>query len=88
MKKSRLGEGQIGVILKGVELGAEVGETCGNHGIGDPTFDRWKSQYAGMSVSHLAQMRELQDENAKLNRMQADLAVMHHALKAVARRKR
>ncbi len=40
-----------------------------------------------MSVSHLAQMRDLQDENAKLKRMYADLALMHHALKDVVERK-
>jgi putative transposase len=87
MKKSRFSESQIVAILKEVELGAKVGETCRKHGISDPTYYKWKSQYAGMSVSHLAQMRELQDENAKLKRMYADLALMHHALKDVVERK-
>ena len=87
MKESRFSESQIVAILKEVEMGAKVGETCRMHGISDPTFYRWKSQYAGMSVSHLAQMRELQDENAKLKRMYADLALMHHALKDVVERK-
>ena len=38
-------------------------------------------------MSHLAQMGELQEENAKLKRMYADLALMHHALKDVVERK-
>jgi putative transposase len=87
MKKSRFSESQIVAILKEVELGAKVAETCRKHGISDPTYYKWKSQYAGMSVSHLAQLRELQDENAKLKRMYADLALMHHALKDVVERK-
>jgi putative transposase len=87
MKKSRFSESQIVAILKEVELGGKVGETCRKHGISDPTYYKWKSQYAGMSVSHLAQMRELQDENAKLKRMYADLALMHNALKDVVERK-
>ena len=87
MKKSRFSESQIVAILKEVELGARVGETCRKHGISDPTYYKWKSQYAGISVSHLAQLRELQDENAKLKRMYADLALMHHALKDVVERK-
>jgi len=33
-----------------------------------------------MTVLHLAQLRQLQDENAKLKRMYADLALVHHAL--------
>jgi putative transposase len=87
MKKSRFSESQIVAILKEVELGAKVGETCRRHGISDPTYYKWKSQYAGMSVPHLAQLRELQDENVKLKRMYADLALMHHALKDVVERK-
>jgi putative transposase len=74
-------------ILKEVELSAKVVETCGKYGISDPTYCKWKSQYADMSVSHLAQIRELQDENAKLKRMYANLALMRHALKDVAERK-
>jgi putative transposase len=87
MKKSRFSESQIVAILKEVDLGAKVGETCRKHGISDPTYYKWKSQYAGMTVSHLTQLRELQDENAKLKRMYADLALMHHALKDVVERK-
>lgn len=40
-----------------------------------------------MTVSHLAQLRQLQDENGKPKRMHADLALMHHALKDVVERK-
>jgi putative transposase len=87
VKKSKFSESQIVGILKEVELGAKVGETCRKHGISDATFYKWRSQYSGMTVSHLAQLRELQAENAKLKRMYADLALMHHALKDVIDRK-
>lgn len=53
MKKSRFSESQIVAILKEVELGTKVGETCRKHGIRDSLYYKWKSQYAGMSVSHL-----------------------------------
>lgn len=39
-----------------------------------------------MTVSHLSQLRLLQEENAKLKRMYADLALMYHALKDVVAR--
>lgn len=87
VKKSKFSESQIVGILKEVELGAKVGETCRKHGISEPTYYKWKSQFSGMTVSHLAQLRELQAENAKLKRMYADLALMHHALKDVVDRK-
>ncbi len=71
MKKSRFSEAQIVGILKEVEMGAKVGETCRKHGVSEPTYYKWKSQFSGMTVSHLSQLRQLQDENAKLKRMYA-----------------
>ena len=68
MKKSRFTEAQIVGILKEVEMGAKVAETCRKHGVSEPTYYKWKSQFSGMTVSHLAQLRQLQDENAKLKR--------------------
>ncbi len=87
MKKSKFSESQIVGILKEVELGAKVGETCRKHGISEPTYYKWKSQFAGMSVSHLAQLRELQTENAKLKRMYAELALENTAIRDVLGRK-
>lgn len=87
MKKSRFSEAQIVGILKEVEVGAKVAGPCRKHGVSKPTYYKWKSQFSGMTVSHLAQLRQLQDENAKLKRMYADLALMHHALKDVIDRK-
>jgi putative transposase len=74
-------------ILKEVELGAKVAETRWKHGISEPTDYMWKSQFAGMTVSHLSELHQLQDENDKLKRVYADLALMHHALKNVVDRK-
>jgi len=87
VKKSKFSENQIVGILKEVELGAKVGETCRKHGVSEPTYYKWKNQFNGMTVPHLSQLRELQEENAKLKRMYADLALMHHALKDVVDRK-
>ena len=72
MKKSRFSEAQIVGILKEVEMGAKVVETCRKHGISEPTYYKWKNQFSGMTVSHLSQLRQLQEENAKLKRMYAD----------------
>lgn len=38
MKKSRFTDSQIVAVLKEVELGARVGETCRKHGISEPTY--------------------------------------------------
>ena len=57
MKKTRFSESQIVAILKEIELRAKVGETCRKHGVSDATCYKWKSQYSGMTVPHLAQLR-------------------------------
>lgn len=87
MKKSRFTDSQIVAVFKEVELGGKVGETCCKHGINEPTYYKWKSRFAGMDVSSLAQLRELQDENAQLKRMYAELALMHGVLKGVIERR-
>jgi putative transposase len=48
MKKSKYSEQQIITLLKEVELGAKVGETCRKHGVSEPTYYKWKAVYAGM----------------------------------------
>jgi putative transposase len=84
VKKSKFSEEQIVRIL---EAGAKVGETCRKHGISEPTYYVWKTKYAGMDVSQLRQFKELQAENAKLKKMYAELALVHPALQDVVSKK-
>ena len=71
MKKSKYSEQQIITLLREVEVGAKVSETCRKYGISDATNDKWKSAYGGMDTSQLRQLKELQAENAKLKKMYA-----------------
>lgn len=87
MKKSKYSEEQIVRILKEVEAGAKVGETVRKYGIAEPTYYVWKTKYAGMEVSQLRRLRDLEQENSKLKRMYSELALDHHALKDVVSKK-
>jgi putative transposase len=87
MKKSKFSEEQIVRILKEVEAGAKVNETCRKHGISEPTYYVWKNKYAGMDVSQLRHLKDVEVELARLKRMYAELALEHHALKDVLSRK-
>jgi putative transposase len=87
VKKSKFIETQIVSILREVEAGAKVGETCRKYGISDACYYQWKSKYAGMDVPQLAKMRELEQENARLKKMYAELALVHNAFQdAVAKK--
>ena len=46
-----------------------------------------RALYAGVNVSDLKRMRELEAENSKLKRMYADLALENAAIKDVLSRK-
>ena len=74
MKRSRFTETQIISILSEADAGMQIKELCRKHGISDATYYNWKSKYGGMSASELKRLREIEQENAKLKRMYADLA--------------
>ena len=87
MRKSKFTESQIMAVLAEGEAGVPVAEVCRKHGISTATFYQWKSKYAGMSVSELKRVKELEAENARLKRMYADLALENAAIKDVLSRK-
>ena len=81
MKKSRFTESQIVAILSQADAGISVQELCRKHGISPATYYSWKSKYGGMSVPDLKRLKELEEENARLKRMYADLSLENQALK-------
>ena len=87
MKKTKFSESQIVAILQEGEAGLPVAQILRKYGISQATYYNWKSKYGGASVAELNRLKELELENAKLKRMYADLALMHHALKDVVERK-
>ncbi len=87
MKQNRFTESQIVSILKQQEAGSKVMDICREHGISDATFYNWKAKYGGMAPSQLKRLRELEEENARLKRMYADLSLVHHALKDAVEKK-
>ena len=87
MRKSRFTETQIVKTLKQVEGGRTVKEVCRELGISEATYFNWKSKYGGMEASDVRRLKELAEENSRLKRMYADLALENTALKDVIAKK-
>mgnify|MGYP003466256500 CR=1 FL=1 len=81
MKRSRFSETQMVAILKEAEAGKAVAEICREHGISNATYYAWKSKYGGMDASELKRMRQLEEENGRLKKIYADLALENMAIK-------
>ncbi|STX60108.1 transposase ORF-A, IS-type [Legionella israelensis] len=64
-----------------------VKDVCREHGISDATYYNWKAKYGGMEASDIKRMKQLEEENAKLKRMFADLSLENRALKDVIEKK-
>jgi putative transposase len=86
MKRKRFSEERIAFALRQAEAGNSVEEVCRKLGIGGPTFHRWTKRYAGMGVPEIRRPKQLQDEDKRLKRLVADLALDKTMLQDVVRR--
>jgi putative transposase len=83
MKKSRFTNEQIAFALRQAESGTPVEEVCRKLGISQQTFYRWKAKYGGLELGDAQKLKTLEDENRRLKRLVADLALDNVALKDV-----
>jgi len=83
MRRSRFTEEQIIAALKEHAAGTPAKELCRRLGVGGETLYRWKRKYGGMEVSEARRLRALEDENRRLKKLVADLALDNAALKDV-----
>ena len=86
MKRSKFSEEQIAYALRQAESGTPVGDVCRQLGVSEATFYAWKKKYAHLGVSELRRLRQLEDENARLKRLVADLTLDKHMLSEALRK--
>lgn len=87
MKKSKFTEQQIVFALKQAETGVPVAEVCRKLGISEATFYTWKKKFSGLGTTELRRLRQLEDENARLKQIVADLTLDKQMLQDVLKKK-
>lgn len=87
MKKSKFSEEQIAFALRQAESGTTVAEVCRKMGVSEATFYNWKKKYGGLGVTELRRLKQLEEENARLKRMVADLSLDKQMLQEVIQKK-
>ena len=86
IKKTRFTEQQIAFALKQTETGTSVAEVVRKLGISEATMYNWKKKYGGMTVTELRRLKQLEDENARLKKIVADLSLDKEMLQDVLKK--
>src|SRR6202035_1290802 len=87
MKRKQYSMEQIVAVLKQAELGMPVADLVRQLGISEQTFYRWKKQYAGLESNQVRELKQLQDENARLKKLVAELSLDKAILQDIAVKK-
>lgn len=87
MKASRFTDAQKAFLIRQGEDGTPVAEICRKAGISQATYLNWKKKYDGMMPSDMKRMRDLEQENARLKRIVADLSLDKEMLQDIVKRK-
>ena len=64
--------------------GQTVGEICRRIGVSEQSYYRWRREHGGLKVDQARRLKELEQENTRLKRAVADLALDKLILKEAA----
>ena len=75
MRLCRFPVEQIVAVLRQDELSMAVADACRKMGISEQTFYRWKKQYGSLEPDQARELKQLQEENARLKKLVAGLSL-------------
>ena len=80
---------EIVMKLREIELfinqGMDVVHACRQAGISDQSYYRWRKEYGGMKMDQAKRYKELEQENARLKKLVADLSLDNAMLKEISK---
>lgn len=83
MKASKFTEAQKAFIPKQGDEETPVPEICRKAGISQATYFNWKKRYGGLLLDEMRRLKALEDENARLKKIVADLTLDRETLQDV-----
>ena len=86
MKKTRFTEEQIVAIVRETTVQG-VAETARKHKVSEQTLYTWRKRYGGMETSQVAELKRLQQENARLKKLVAERDLEIEVMKEIAVKK-
>ena len=87
LPQSKNGFGDLLARGKSPKVSVFLGEVTRKMGISEQTFYRWKKKFGGLMPSEVRKLRQLEEENARLRRLGADLSLDKEMLQEVIRKK-
>ena len=89
MKRKRHSPEQVIQKLRDADAmlaaGKTMGQVCQALEVSEQTFHRWRNQFGGMKASEARRIKELDDENKRMKKVVAELAldkdILQEALK-------
>jgi transposase-like protein len=64
--------------------GGTVGQVCKQLGVTEQTFYRWRREYGGLRIDQVRRLKNLEQENARLRHVVADLTLDKRILQEAA----
>ncbi|MVN23384.1 transposase [Mucilaginibacter sp. HMF7410] len=87
MKKSKFTPEQTARILKEFDQGKTVEQITREYGVSRAAFYKWRQRYGGLEATELKRLKELEEENTRLKRMYANLALDLEAARYIIEKK-
>ena len=89
MAKRRYTAEEILTVPWRVEVALGSGKTapqaCGEAGITEQTYNRWRKEFGGLKLEQAKRLTELEKEHSRLKRIVAELSLEKQILQDVAR---